>query len=76
MNTDDVDVTTGATFDKLTALSLKHICIRLSVTTERMIWVLNFNTNKLSFQIPVHLFYTNDLIYVGSSGKINLTFSK
>ena len=34
-----------------------------------------YNTKKISFQIPVPLFYTNDLIYVGSNGKINITFN-
>ena len=50
--------------------------------SKRMIWALKnqynfdkYNTNKLNFQLPIPLFYTNDLIYVGSNGKINMTFN-
>ena len=85
MDSDDMSVATGAIYNDFSSLETKIGVTAGNLTqlfSKRMIWALknqyNFdksNTNKLNFQLPLPLFYTNDLIYVGSNGKINITFN-
>ena len=85
MDSDDMSVAVGTIYNDYTSLAAKMGSGENALGglfSKRMIWALknqyNFdksNTNKLNFQLPLPLFYTNDLIYVGSNGKINITFN-
>ena len=88
MSLDDVSVQTGVVYDKAYELGRKigvaagNLAAFALLFTKRMTWALKnqynfdkYNTNKLTFQVPIPLFFTNDLIYVGSNGKIGITLN-
>ena len=85
MSQDDLGTTAYATTDMTGALEAQlgaNAGTLAGKLSKRMIYALknqyNFNkrtTNKLNFQVPCPLFYSNDLIYVGSNGNIKLTFN-
>ena len=86
LNTEDIDVSVGSVCDNFLTIGRDLGCNPANglqnLFTKHMIYALkqqyNFNkknTNILTMQVPISLFQQDSLIYVGSNGKIEITFN-